>query len=99
MSKQYVGLSCNVWCKWEGLPPTYRVYLDDELFTERTYTWTDDIFLAERLEIYAEPGEYQLRYELVPPNLANLQVSIPVVRHGSATIDSQGHLRIHNETA
>jgi hypothetical protein len=99
MSKQFVGLSCNVWCKWEGLPPTYRVYLDDELFTERTYRLNDDVYLLENLEIYAEPGEYQLRYELVPPNLAKLQVSIPIIRHGAATINSQGILRITDETA
>jgi hypothetical protein len=99
MSKQFVGLSCNIYCKWEGLPPNYRVYLDDELFTERTYAWTEDNFLSENLEIYAEPGEYQLRYELVPPNLADLRVSLPIIRHGAATIDSNGCLRITDETA
>ena len=98
MSKQFVGLSCNIWCKWEGLPPTYRVYLDNELFTERTYVWTEDNFLSENLEIYAEPGEYQLRYELVPPNLADLRVSLPTIKHGAATIDINGRLRITNET-
>lgn len=99
MSKQYVGLDCNIWCQWEGLPPTYRVYLNDELFCERTYIWTEELFLLEKLEIYAEPGEYKLHYELVPPNLADFRVSLPIVRHGSATIDTNGRLRINRETA
>ena len=35
MTRQYVRVVCNVACEWEGLPPIYRVYVNDELFTER----------------------------------------------------------------
>ena len=74
MTKTTVRLVCDVNCDWEGLQPTYRAYVNDELFAERTWTWTDD-YLEEMLQIEAEPGKYRIRYELVPPNLAEITAS------------------------
>jgi len=100
MAQEYVRVACNLSCKWEGLPPTYRLYVNDELFTERTWWWTNpDIYLKEQIQIEAEPGEYRIHYELVPPNLAELYVGKPTVVEGSATIDEHGQLRIRNATA
>jgi len=99
MTKQYVRVVCNVACEWEGLPPIYRVYINDELFTERTWVWKEDFYLREEIQIEAEPGEYAIRYELVPPNLAELLVTLPVIVSGSGSINDQGLLRIENATA
>jgi len=99
MTKQYVRVVCNIACKWEGLSPIYRVYVNDELFTERTWTWQDDHYLREEIQIEAKPGDYSIRYELVPPNLAELLVTLPVVDYGSAVITENGLLRIQDETA
>jgi hypothetical protein len=99
MTKQYVRVVCNVACKWEGLAPIYRVYVNDELFTERTWVWQDDSYLREEIQIEAEPGDYNIRYELVPPNLAELLVTLPVVDYGSAVITEDGRLRITDEIA
>lgn len=96
MTKQYVRVVCNVYCRYEGLPPIYRVYVDDELFTERTWVWDEDFYLREEIQIQAEPGDYSIRYELVPPNLAELLVTLPVVEYGSAVITEDGQLRIEN---
>ena len=99
MAQEYVRVACNVYCRYEGLPPTYRVYVNDELFAERTWIWNDNLYLKEDIQIQAEPGEYSIRYELVPPNLAELVVGIPVVKYGNAEIIGDGQLRIHNATA
>ena len=99
MTRQYVRVVCNVACEWEGLPPIYRVYVNDELFNERTWIWQDDLYLREEIQIEAEPGEYSIRYELVPPNLAKLSVTRPVVDYGSAVITSAGLLRIQDALA
>ena len=99
MTKQYVRVVCNVACKWEGLSPIYRLYVNDELFTERTWTWQDDSYLREEIQIDAEPGEYAIRYELVPPYLAELSVTRPTVDFGSGTVDEHGILRIENAAA
>lgn len=99
MNKHYVRVTCNVACKYEGLAPVYRVYVNDQLFTERTWIWQDEFYLTEQIQIEAPAGEYQLRYELVPPNLADLRVSLPIITHGPATIDATGCIRITDETA
>jgi hypothetical protein len=99
MNNQFVRVTCNLKCRWEGLAPNYRLYVNNELFAERTYIWQDDeVFLTEEIQIHAPPGTYKLRYELVPPNLAELAVSQPVVAFGPGTIDEQGVLYIPNES-
>ena len=76
MSKHFVRVLADIHCDWEGLPPIYRVFVNDELFTERTWIWEDDaVYLEEMLQIEAEPGKYRIRYELVPPNLAEITAS------------------------
>jgi len=62
---------------WEGNPPNYRVYVNDEMFTERTWIWQEE-YLEEMLPIYAPAGEYTLRWELVPP--AKGKISVKNVR-------------------
>jgi hypothetical protein len=99
MAQNYVRVVCNVYCRYEGLPPIYRVYVNNELFTERTWIWNADYYIREEIQINAEPGEYAIRYELVPPNLAELFVTRPVVDHGSAIVTEDGQLRIENATA
>jgi len=68
-------------------PTHYRTYVNDELFAERTWLWTD-CYLEELFQIEAEPGEYTIRYELVPPHLARLTVKNMRVDHGPGTVDN-----------
>ena len=68
-------------CDWEGLPPVYRVYVNDELFSERTWRWTDQ-YLEEMLQILAPPGRYHVRVESVGPNLAQFRSSNHRVAYG-----------------
>lgn len=64
----------DVNCQWEGLPPVYRVYVNDDLFAERTWIWKDGEYLEEMLQIQAPPGEYCISYQLVPPYLAQIKL-------------------------
>ena len=70
-------------CTWEGLNPVYRVYVNDELFAERTWIWTD-CSLEEALQVEADVGTYTLRYELVTPHLAQLHIGNLTVDYGPA---------------
>ena len=97
MSKKSVRVLCDVDCEWEGLPPNYRLYVNNELFTERTWVWTND-YLEEIIPIEAEPGNYDLRWELVPPCLAKLAVTNVRVEHGPGTIKNENLLRIYDES-
>jgi hypothetical protein len=96
MDHHFVRVFSDVYCDWEGLPPDYRVYVNDELFTERTFIWTN-CYLEEMLQIQAPPGEYTIRYELVQPCLAQLTIKNQRVDLGPGTIQD-GHLRIHHES-
>jgi hypothetical protein len=93
MSRHFVRVLADVDCEWEGLNPIYRVYVNDELFAERTWRWTD-CYLEEVLQIEAEAGVYDLRWELVPPHLAQLTVKNIRVDFGPAKITEDNKLRI-----
>jgi hypothetical protein len=97
MTKKFVRVLADVHCDWEGLDPTYRVYVNDELFAERTWRWTD-AYLEEMLQIEAKPGKYHLRWELVPPHLAQLQVQNIRVDYGPGNIKNNTLLRILDES-
>ena len=93
MNREFVRVLADVNCEWEGLDPIYRVYVNEKLFAERTWRWTD-CYLEEMLQIQAEPGDYQLRWELVPPHLAQLQVTNVRVDFGPGEIFNNNTLRI-----
>jgi len=93
MKQEFVRVLADIDCEWEGLNPVYRVFVNDEMFAERTWRWTNE-YLEEMLQIQAKPGDYVLRWELVPPHLARLTVKNVRVDHGSATIINNQILRI-----
>jgi hypothetical protein len=97
MEKKFVRVLADVNCEWEGLSPIYRVYVNDELFAERTWIWTDQ-YLEENLQIEAESGNYNLRWELVPPCLAQLTVDNVCVEYGPGAIKDGNLLRIYDES-
>ena len=59
MSKQFIRVLCNIDCEWESFQPIYRTYVNDELFAERAWRWTEH-YLEELIQIEAEPGEYTI---------------------------------------
>ena len=83
--KQFVRVLCDVSCDWASTPPVYRVYVDDELFAERTWTWTAQ-YLEEMLQIEAEPGEYTITYQLVNADTATIHVDNMRVDYGPGKI-------------
>jgi len=68
MTCKFVRLSSELRATFSGplssQLPIYRLYVNDELMSERSWRWTD-CYLVEELQISAEPGTYTLRYELV----------------------------------
>lgn len=54
-----VSIKLDVWCDYVGDPPIYRVYVDDELLTERTFIWSSkDQYIREHIEVNLEPGKH-----------------------------------------
>ena len=95
MNKQFVIAVCDVRCKNSKSPPlNYRCYVNDELFTERTWIW-DKEYLEEYIQILAEPGKYQIKYELVNINDGELEISNLRIDQGPAKITSDGLIQIN----
>jgi hypothetical protein len=52
--------------------PVYRLYVNDELFAERSWIWSHE-YLEEQIPIHAAPGDYVIRFQVIPPESASLK--------------------------
>ena len=94
MSRKELVVRADVSIDWQGESPNYRVYVGKELFTERTWIWRSE-YLEEVLVINAEPGEYDLRWEIVPPLSGQITVTnLRVDNCAGSYITQQLKLRI-----
>lgn len=71
-------IDVDVWCKWHDTPPVYRIYVDEELLTERDFVWeTTRHYIREHIEVYLDPGWHELKIvncnpgqaEFIPNNI------------------------------
>ena len=110
VNKQFVKVLMDIHCEWTGNAPSYRVFVNDELFTERTFIWRDQ-YLTEMLQISAEPGVYQIRVEPLPCfkkfavhnskiefSSSQFDVTNYQIDYGPAQWISDGILEIKNES-
>lgn len=97
MNKKFIKISFNVDCIWGDKPPSYRVYFNGELFTERTYIWRDH-YLEEMLQVEAEPGRYRIDFENLTPELGTFTVTNKKIAHGPAEWISKKYLEIKDES-
>ena len=75
MQIKSVQVHCDVYCKWNGDDTRYRLYINDELFTERSWIWSGkDYYLEEVITINAPPGLYKIKYELLEPTSNKLKI-------------------------
>lgn len=93
MQTEFVVVECDVHCKNCSEQFVYRAYVNDELFTERTWIWYDS-YLREKFQIQAPPGRYQIRYESL--NGTELDTHNWKVVAGPAGINQQGSLEIRH---
>ena len=91
--RHFVMVSCDVRCDWRQFAPTYRAYVNDEMFCERTWVWKG-VRLEETFQILAPPGKYQITYRLVDPHDAAIWPSNWRIVKGPAVINEHGDLRI-----
>ena len=94
MQTEFVIAKCDVYCKWTGPFPRYRCYVNDELFSERTWIWRD-VYLEESLQIQAVPGRYTIRVELLDTEHASIKVRNLRVDTGPGQIGRDGLLHIN----
>ena len=73
MQLPHAIVAIDIHCSRSAIPPRYRVFVNDELFAERTFIWGDEFYLEEHLTIQGPPGKYQIRCETVDPELAEFK--------------------------
>lgn len=95
MQKQSVQVCYDVHCDWAGPPPRYRLYVEGELFTERTFNFVQS-YLQEVIPIDAVPGDYVINYEMVDNN-GHLSAANPRVLSGPAEFIAHNIVRIRDE--
>lgn len=96
--KHYVSVECDIHCDWHTEHPRYRLFVNNELFTERTYIWQDQ-YLKEIIQLQVNPGKYAIRAELVEPApYAKLDVKNMRVVIGPGWIKSGWLLKVGDES-
>ena len=95
MHTEFVKATFDIDCDWNVPHPVYRIFVNDELFAERTWIW-EDSYLNEMLQIAAPPGQYRIRLESVNPAQSNFRISNHAVEHGPARWIDHEYLEITN---
>jgi hypothetical protein len=85
MQTYSVNVVCDVTAKVLDHPFRYRVYVNNELFTERTWIW-QGVYLEEMLPISAPAGVYPIRFETVDPAHGRLKVRNYRINDGTGSI-------------
>jgi len=72
-------IKVDVNCHWSETPPAYRIYVDSDLLTERTFSWPGyQNYIRENLICNLNPGIHSVRIENCSANgsftLTNLEV-------------------------
>lgn len=96
MNRKEVVVKADVTVDWQGDPPRIRVYVGNEMFTERTWIWQEE-YLEEILVVNALPGKYNLRWELVPPSQGTIKVRNVRIAHGPAGTYIKKHSQLRIE--
>jgi len=96
MQKYFVLATCDVRCAWTGDYPRYRVYVNNELFAERTWIWRD-VFLQENIQIEAPAGCYKINVELLDTEHASLDIRNMRIVKGPAIITDDGQIVISRQ--
>jgi hypothetical protein len=97
METKFVKILFDLHCDWEGLQPDYRVYVNDELFCERTYRYQNPVYLTEILQIQAKPGTYRITLEKVGPQISTFEVLDTRIVYGPGEILDKHTFKILKE--
>lgn len=63
------SITVDVYASGGDSNPRYRIYVDNDLLTERDFTWpAHEIFIRENIEVNLSFGNHNLRVEQVGTN-------------------------------
>jgi hypothetical protein len=56
-------ITVDVHAHWSEKPPVYRVFVDDNLLTERDFIWSGGTFIRENIIVNLEAGSHTVKIE------------------------------------
>ena len=63
-----VHVTFELWCEWSNSPPVYRIYINDELLTERDYFFDNkEVYLEEHAPLLTSAGAHYLKIVNLTP--------------------------------
>ena len=73
--------------------PKYRLYVNDDLFTERSWIWNQKIFVRENLSVHLETGiNHTIRVEIIKSNPMHLaQFGLQNLRIDNSDYETSDH--------
>ena len=84
MKQNFTKIEFDLHCDWKTNPPSYRIYVNHEMFTERSYIWSGTQYLTEILQLEAPIGRYRIRVENL--GVAKIKMRGLKCTHGTAQI-------------
>jgi hypothetical protein len=62
-------ITVDVYASGGDVQPRYRVYIDNDLLTERDFVWpAHEIYVEEHIQVRLMPGKHSVRIEQVGTN-------------------------------
>jgi len=60
------NITADIYASWSDSYPSYRVYVDGDLLTERDFIWKGhEIFIREHIVVNLSPGHHNLLVEQI----------------------------------
>lgn len=56
-------ITIDVYAKWTDTPPRYRVYVDDDLLTERDFIYDGELYIREHMTVLLDSGKHKIRIQ------------------------------------
>ena len=81
MNKKFVLASFDLTSEWEGTSPSFRVYVNKELFCERKFSWHSNTIRIS-LQIEAPPGSYPVEVVAIRNPTTSLSTSNHAIKVG-----------------
>lgn len=97
MQNENVNFNFDLLCDWRKAPPIYRVYVNHEMFAERTYVWDVNHYINENLSIVAPPGKYTVRVENLGDPDCVFKIRNLNVEKGPARVIDSKTIEVYNE--
>ena len=73
---QDLRIEIDILCDWQTEPEAYRLYIDDDLYTERTYIWRNPHqWVREILVAELAPGKHTIKIQPVNSEFQGFKLS------------------------